>query len=54
MEYLDSITTHPTGSRSQRVDINLAYDVDGEEPDKGEVLKAFLVTSHERHSVRQS
>ena len=41
--HLDSITTHPTGSRLQRVDINIfRYDVDGEEPDGDEVLKAVF------------
>ena len=43
---LDAITTHPAGSRLQRVDINIdyafRYDDDGVEPDKDEVLKAVL------------
>jgi hypothetical protein len=53
--HLDSITTHPTGSRLQQVDINInytfrfedGYDNDSyddpdyvREPDEGEVLKA--------------
>ena len=44
--HLDSITSHPTGSRLQRVDININYsfhyDFCGVEPDKDEVLKAVL------------
>ena len=44
--HLDSITTHPAGSRLQRVDINLdyafRYDEDGAELDKDEVFKAVL------------
>ena len=43
---LNSITTHPTGSRLQRVDINIdysfRYDDDEEEPDKDEIEKAVL------------
>ena len=43
---LDSITTHPTGSRLQRVDINFnylsSYDNDLDEPDIDEVEKALL------------
>ena len=45
-KHLDSITTHPAGSRLERVDINIdyafRYEDDGAEPDKGEVLKAVL------------
>ena len=44
--HLDSMTSHPTGSRLQRVDINIdysfCYDDYGKEPDKDEVLKAVL------------
>ena len=44
--YLDSISTHPTGSRLQRVDVNIRYafrwDDDVCEPDEDEVLKAVL------------
>jgi len=44
--HLDSITTHPSGSRLQRVDIKidyyLRYDYDGVEPDEDEVLEAVL------------
>ena len=44
--YLDSIATHPAGSRLQRVDINIYYafpfNVDVAEPDKDIVLKAVL------------
>jgi hypothetical protein len=44
--HLGSITTHPTGSRLQRVDINInyrfRYDDNGYEPDEDEVLKAVL------------
>jgi hypothetical protein len=43
--HLDSMTTDPTGSRLQRVDINIDYtfcsDV-GNEPDEDEVLKAVI------------
>ena len=41
---LDSITTHPTGSRLQRVDISINYyfDDQGEESDKQKVSKAVL------------
>ena len=43
---LDSITTHPAGSRLQRVDINISYaflyDEEGEKPDDDRVLKAVL------------
>ena len=43
---LDSITSHPTGSRLQRVDINIEYhfrlDDDGTEPHKDDVLNAVL------------
>jgi len=44
--HLDSIITHPTGSRLQRVDINIKYsfryDDDGDEPDNTEILKPVL------------
>ena len=44
--HLDSITTHPTGSRLQQVDINIDYwfghDNHEVEPDENEVLKAVL------------
>jgi len=53
--HLDSITTHPTGSRLQRVDINLDYcdlglqyydegldELDELDPDEHEVLKAVI------------
>ena len=40
--HLDSITTHPTGSRLQRVDININYRFHCDEPDEDEVLKAVL------------
>ena len=44
--HLDSIATHPAGSRLQRVDININYafrcNLDGAEPDKDKVLKAVL------------
>ena len=44
--HLDSITTHPGGSRLQRVDINIDYwfgqDNDEVEPDENEVLEAVL------------
>jgi hypothetical protein len=51
--HLDSIATHPTGSRLQRVDININYSFhyydasevyggDGEDPEEDEVLKAVL------------
>ena len=43
---LDSITTNPTGSRLQRVDIvidySFRYDDDGNEPDEDDVLEAVL------------
>ena len=42
--HLDSIATHPAGSRLQRVDINIKYDFrrndNWEEPDEDKVLKA--------------
>ena len=45
--HLDSITTHPTGSRLQRVDINIQYcfrydDEMDSEPDESEVEEPFL------------
>ena len=44
--HLDSIITHPTGSRLQRVDINIryciGYDDDGMEPDETEVIEPVL------------
>jgi hypothetical protein len=46
--HLDSITSHPTGSRLQRVDINIDYlygydyDYPDEKPDKNEVMNAVL------------
>ena len=47
--HLDSIITHPTGSRLQRVDINIEYsfrydddEEDEEEFDKDEIEKAVL------------
>jgi hypothetical protein len=43
--HLDSITSHPTGSRLQRVDININYfrhDDDVGEPDENEILNAVL------------
>jgi hypothetical protein len=43
--HLDSITTHPTGSRLRRVDININYAFhcgDLEDPDEDEVKKAVL------------
>jgi len=44
--HLDSIITHPIGSRLQRVDINIQYcfryDDDGEEPYRDEVEEPFL------------
>jgi hypothetical protein len=42
---LDTIATHPTGSRLQRVVINIKHSFrndDMEEPDEDEVLKAVL------------
>ena len=39
--HVDSITTHPTGSRLQRVDININFHV-GNESDKYIIEKAFL------------
>ena len=60
--HLDSIVTHPTGSRLQRVDISIVYafryDDDVREPENIEVEKPVLdalpFTSRQRHSVRQS
>jgi hypothetical protein len=44
--HLDSITTHPSGSRLQRVDISFNYafrdSVDIMEPDEDEVVEAIL------------
>ena len=43
--HLDSITTRPTGSQLQRVDINIDYsfyDDEEEEPNKDEIEKAVL------------
>jgi hypothetical protein len=44
--HLDSITSHPTGSRLQRVDINInylySYGYDYRKPDKNEVINAVL------------
>jgi hypothetical protein len=44
--HLDSIITHPTGSRLQKVDINIEYafrhDDDGREPDSSEVTEPVL------------
>jgi hypothetical protein len=46
--YLDSITSHPTGSRLQRVDINIVYSflyddgVELERPDENKVSNAIL------------
>ncbi|KIM92278.1 hypothetical protein PILCRDRAFT_762268 [Piloderma croceum F 1598] len=44
--HLDSIVTHPTGSRLQRVNINIQYsfryDSDVSEPDNTEILQAVL------------
>ena len=44
--YLDSIVTHPTGSRLKRVDIDITYcfryDDDVMEPDNDEILEAVL------------
>jgi hypothetical protein len=44
--HLDSIATHPTGSRLQRVDVNFDYifnyDEDVDEPDEDKVEKAIL------------
>ena len=43
--HLDSITTHPTGSRLQRVDVNINYSFrcNGDaEPDEDEVVNAIL------------
>jgi hypothetical protein len=44
--HLDSIATHPAGSRLQRVGINIDYafpeEEHGAEPDRDEVLKALL------------
>jgi hypothetical protein len=41
--HLDSIATHPTGSRLQRVDININYFFDLlKEPDEEEVVKAVF------------
>ena len=44
--HLDSIVTHPTGSRLQRVDIDITYcfryDDDVMEPDNGGILEAVL------------
>ena len=44
--HLESIATHPTGSRLQRVDINIKYsfrcDDNGDEPSEDEVMKAVL------------
>jgi hypothetical protein len=41
---LDSIATHPSGSRLQRVDIsiNYSFDDDGEESDRDKLSKAVL------------
>jgi hypothetical protein len=39
--HLGSLTTHPTGSRLQRVGINIEYDDDLEKPDENELLKAI-------------
>jgi hypothetical protein len=43
---LDSIITHPTGSRLQRVDIDIdyafRYDDNVREPGNNEILKALL------------
>ena len=44
--HLDSVATHPAGSRLQRVDINIdyafRYDEYGTEPDENEVSKVVL------------
>ena len=46
--YLDSITTHPTGSRLHRVDINIInkhdfqYDANGAKPDNTEFSESLL------------
>ena len=44
--HLDSITSHPAGSRLQRVDINInaafCYDVYGNKPDKDRMEKAVF------------
>ena len=46
--HLDSITTHPAGSRLQRVDINISYSYrydncgELEGPDEEKVLKSVL------------
>ena len=44
--HLDSITTHPTGSRLQRVDIDISYsylyDDKGVEPDGEDIVEAVL------------
>jgi len=44
--HLDSIVTHPTGSRLQRVDIDITYtfreDDDVTEPGNAEILEAVL------------
>ena len=44
--YLDSIVTHPTGSRLQRVDIDITYsfryDDNEMEPENDEILEAVL------------
>jgi hypothetical protein len=50
LSHLDSISTHPTGSKLQRVDININYlfhyahdeEDDVIEPDKNEISKAVL------------
>ncbi|EDR08418.1 uncharacterized protein LACBIDRAFT_326852 [Laccaria bicolor S238N-H82] len=43
---LDSIVTHPTGSRLQRVNIDIiycfCYDADGSNPDNDDILEAVL------------
>jgi len=40
--HLNSIVTHPTGSRLQRVDIEIRYSKYGAEPDNDEILKAVF------------
>jgi hypothetical protein len=40
--HLDSIITHPTGSRLRRVDININYPFVSEEPVEDKVKKAIL------------
>jgi hypothetical protein len=43
--HLDSIITHPTGSRLQKVDINIEYTFcydDVREPDSSEVMEPVL------------